>query len=198
MPKAKAAQVWDRDPHDWYVEPGRATAQLIAQEHLAGHTHDPCCGQGNTVAAMHAAGLDATGSDVVRRVPEGTGWYLGESDFLAGGAGLFGAENCVMNPPYFRAIGAEWAIRRALQLAPGTVAAFVDARFVFGQTRAVTLYREHPPSRVWIITPRPSCPPGAWLAAGNVAGGGEKDFAWLVWDRHRPRPGHNSELGWLS
>lgn len=40
--------------------------------------------------------------------------------------------------------------------------------------------------RVYILAPRPSCPPGEYLKAGNKAGGGTADWIWAVWDRTAP------------
>lgn len=192
----KAAHLWDRDPHDWYDEPERTTAQLLTVEAFPGWTHDPCAGGGNIVRTLLAAGLNATGSDLVQRVV--APWHLGVSDFLdPASPGLFAADNVVFNPPFYRAVGAEACIRRALADAPGKVAAFVNARFLCGVGRATGLYADHPPSRVWIITPRPSCPPGEYLARGEVAKGGEPDFIWLVWDADRLPAGSLSATGWL-
>lgn len=194
---AKAAHTWDRDPHDWYCEPPRVTLQLLdAGEEFPGYTHDPCCGGGNIVRALDHQGLMVTGSDLVQRVD--APWHLGVSDFLGDGCGLFGADNCVFNPPFYQAVGAEACIRRALHLAPGKVAAFVDIRFIAGGKRAAGLFADHPPSRIWVVTPRASCPPGTWLAAGNKAGNGSSDWVWLVWDAERRAPGRASDLGWLS
>jgi hypothetical protein len=47
---------------------------------------------------------------------------------------------------------------------------------------------------VWLLTPRPSMPPGAWIAAGNKPGGGTQDFCWLVFVRgYKGR----REINWL-
>lgn len=194
MPKDKDAHIWERDPLDWYVEPGRCTEQLLAVEDFEGWIHDPCCGGGNIVTGCLARGLTATGSDLVRRTE--AAWFCGETDFLAGPMGLFGAPNCIFNPPFYRAKGAEACIRRALALATGKVAAFVDGRFLWGKDRAGGLYRDHPPSAVWFITPRPSCPPGSFLAAGGEASGGTPDFAWIVWDRIARKGA--TRMGWLT
>ena len=126
---AKAAHVWERDEHDWYVEPTRATEALLSVERFTGRVLDPCCGQGNIVTTLRAAGYDAIGSDIVDRT-NGASWFQGEldalkdysHDFLA----LTGAPNIVMNPPFYRAKGAEAFIRRALGIATGKVVAFVD------------------------------------------------------------------------
>jgi hypothetical protein len=40
-----------------------------------------------------------------------------------------------------------------------------------------------PLQRVWLLTPRPSMPPGETILRGERPGGGKTDFCWLVWDR---------------
>jgi len=194
----KAAHVWERDPNDWYVEGTRATVQLLAREAFPGWTHDPCCGQGNIVRTLIAAGLTATGSDLVQRVAEP--WHMGVADFLDGPMGCYGADNCVMNPPFYRAVGAERAIRRALECVDGKVAVFTGLRFLAGSGRSRGLYHDHPPSTIYQISPRPSCPPGTYLLAGGKAEGDTQDYVWLVWDERPARrdAGALSAHGWLT
>ncbi|MGA0564155.1 hypothetical protein ACO2RV_17050 [Ancylobacter sp. VNQ12] len=197
--KQKDARVWEQDPIGWYVEPERCTDQLAAVEAFAGRTWDPCCGGGNIVRALRRAGVSCHGTDIVRRVPDGTNWFLGERDFLTGRP-LPVWSNLVFNPPFFRAKGTEAFIRRGLELAAGNpsagkMAVFVDLKFLAGDGRANGLFAEHPPHRVWIITPRPSCPPGTFLAAGGEAEGGTADWCWLVWNLREPR--RATEFGWL-
>ncbi|WP_226576484.1 TRM11 family methyltransferase [Acuticoccus sediminis] len=194
----KNAHVWEQDELNWYVEPTRATEQLLGVERFTGRILDPCCGQGNIVTTLLAAGYDAIGSDIVDRTG-GAPWFQGKLDALKDyGFDYLAAADCpniIMNPPFYRAKGAEAFIRLALSSATGKVAAFVDARFIFGADRATGLYAEYPPHRVWIITPRVSCPPGSYLAAGNKAGGGSADWCWLVYDMTAPFAG--TRLGWL-
>ncbi|MBC6714744.1 hypothetical protein H9Q09_00910 [Aurantimonas sp. DM33-3] len=190
--KVKSAHVWERNEHDWYVEPEVATLQLLSQERFVGRIHDPCCGQGNIVRSLIASGYPASGSDVVDRTG-GAGWFKGESDFLSDRACF--ADNIVMNPPFFKAKGAEAFIRKALSVARGKVAAFVDVRFISGAGRANDLFAEFAPDRVWILTPRVSCPPGEVLLAGGKATGGTADWCWLVWDKTAPFTG--TTLNWL-
>jgi hypothetical protein len=47
---------------------------------------------------------------------------------------------------------------------------------------------------VWLLTPRPSMPPGEVIARGEKPGGGKTDFCWLVFDRTHSGP---PELRWL-
>lgn len=184
--KAKAAHVWKRDDLDWYVEPERVTEQLCDVERFSGDIIDPCCGSGNIVRSLIRRGYPAMGSDIVRRVPEDTSWFLAERDFLTD-RGWFGyPENCVMNPPFFKAKGLEAFIRKALTVFTGKICVFADVKFLAGANRANGLFSEYPPQRIWIITPRPSCPPGDVLAAGGKASGGTSDWCWLVWSHLEP------------
>ncbi len=195
---AKAAHVWNRDPHDWYVEPTAATTALLRVEHFVGPIWDPACGRGHIVQACWDANLQASGTDIVRRVgEEAPPWWTREFDFLAARAGspaqpphlpfpAWQATNIVTNPPYFRGRGTEQFIRRALEVARGKVAVFASLSFLAGSGRAKGLWKELPPHRVWIITPRPSCPPGGVLEAGAKAEGDTKDYVWLVWDLTAP------------
>lgn len=60
---------------------------------------------------------------------------------------------------------------------------------------AAGLYAECPPRRIYILTPRPSCPPGEYLLNGGKAGGGTADWCWLVWDLQSPHTG--TTFHWL-
>ena len=189
------AKVWKRDDLDWYREPSGVSDALFRVERFGGHIWDPACGAGSIVeaAARAMAGRAHAGSDIKQRVDRW--WHLGEIDFLTT-TEAFG-ENVVCNPPFGSGKLAEAFIRHALALASGKVAMFVDTRFLSGAKRAATLYVEHRPHRIWLLSPRPSCPPGEWLAAGNKAGGGTADYAWIVWDKLAPAA-TVTDLGWLS
>ena len=192
MPKARNAQIFERDALDWYQEPARVTTQLLTVESFGSGVHDPCCGAGTIVRTLRDSGVEATGSDITRRCAVARAWWRGERDFLSD---LTPRSSICMNPPYFSGKGTEAFIRRALTVASDKVCVFVDRRFLTGNARAAGLYAEFPPTRVWEITPRPSCPPGEWLAAGNVPGGGTADYCWLVWNLAEPTG--RTELGWL-
>lgn len=188
----RKSHVFERSDLDWYVEPSAVTEALLTVEKFVGLSHDPCCGGGNIVKALRDAGYDASGSDVVDRAgfPD---WFCGIADFLTDEA--ISSTNYVFNPPFFRAKGAEAFIRKALALASGKVCVFVDVRFIGGATRAKGLFSEFPPTRIWMVTPRPSCPPGAYLAAGGKVGGGTPDYCWLVYDKTSPSTA--TQFGWL-
>ena len=54
--------------------------------------------------------------------------------------------------------------------------------------------RDLPLQRVWLITPRPSMPPGYVIESGEKPGGGKEDFAWLVFVRGYTG---KAEVDWL-
>jgi predicted RNA methylase len=190
-PAAKQAHVWARDDLDWYVEPEDCTTALLGVERFRGAIWDPCCGRGNIVRAITKACGPRNmviATDLVNRGwdADGWGWY-GERDFLAAPASDVQADNIIMNPPFGRGLKAEAFIRHALAHPTlAKLAVFLDMKFLASNGRARGLYAEHPPSRVYILAPRPSCPPGAYLAAGNRAGGGTADWCWVVWDQTAP------------
>lgn len=197
--KQRQAHVWAQDPHGWYVEPESCTEQLVAVEPLVGWTWDPCCGGGNIVRALRRCGVIAIGTDLVRRVPSDTRWFLGERDFVTGRP-VPTWFNLMFNPPFFRGKGTEAFIRRGIELAgsnplAGKMVVFADVNFLASERRANGLWREHPPHRVWIITPRPSCPPGEHLLAGGEAKDGTADWCWMVWDLRSPPA--RTEIDWL-
>lgn len=198
--RAKNTHSFDRDEDEWYVEPRSVTTQLLAVESFPGTIYDPACGRGNVVEAINeAAGYQkALGTDLINRFHEGLpNWHRGTLDFLAGSvADLPGADSIVMNPPFGKAKLAEAFIRRALKVARYKVAVFVDVRFLGGAKRASGLFAERCPSRVWYITPRPSCPPGHYILDGGKVGGGTADYCWLVYDLTAPRPS-TYQGGWL-
>ena len=93
----------------------------------------------------------------------------------------------VGNPP-FNAV--EAFARHALELGARKVALL----FPVARLNAARWLKELPLRRIWLLTPRPSMPPGYVIARGEKPGGGKTDFAWLIFER-----GYTSkaEIRWL-
>jgi hypothetical protein len=53
-----------------------------------------------------------------------------------------------------------------------------------------------PLETVWLLTPRPSMPPGEYIAAGNTPGGGRPDHCWLIFNKQCPTSAQ-PKLRWL-
>ena len=187
--REKKAHIFDRDQRDWYVEEARASEALFRTEKFVGDIWDPACGGGNIVESALSEGYFAIGTDVVDR-SNGADWFDQTIDFLAENSDGFAPwtfSNIVTNPPFYRAKGTEHFIRRALSIAQGKVAIFTEIGFLAGHARSTGLWEEHPPTRIYSISPRINCPPGEHIASGGKVGGGTADWVWLVWDLTSPR-----------
>lgn len=169
--RKRDSHLWSRDPHDWYCEPPWVSERLFAAERFESAVWDPACGLGRIVTAARAAGIEAFGTDIVDR-----GLGTEEVDFLDCDSG---EPNIVCNPPFGIA---EKFVAHALSLADRKVAMLLPANWVQGDKRSRWL-ETTPLRRVWFITPRPSMPPGAAIAAGLKPGNGTTDYAWFVWLR---------------
>lgn len=152
--EAKGAHLWDRASEEWYQEPGDCTTALLSVERFRGIVWDPACGGGNVVKAVHASGRVTYGTDIVDRGcdPDNVLWR-GLRDFLGWPVDRFDADNIVTNPPFGRGLLTEAFIRHAMS-APliAKAAFFVDLKFLASTKRATGLFRELPPSRIWIAS----------------------------------------------
>ncbi len=169
-PRRKAAHLWNLDPGEHYCEPHWCSERLFEAEPFAGSVLDPCAGFGRIPEAARAAGFTTYAGDIVDRGCAGGLGFRG--DFLVF---TVPATNVVFNPPFTKI---REFVDHALTLATCKVAAIVPTRRLnaMGQWLAVT-----PLYRVWMLTPRPSMPPGSYIAAGHKVGGGTADFCWCVW-----------------
>lgn len=186
------SHIWARAQHEHYVEPEWCSKRLFDVEKFEGGILDPCCGFGRIPEAAKAAGYHAIGSDIEDRT---NGKYMRGLDFLscdfpreilipqAGGE----CENIVCNPPFdlfpkFAMTALSWAPRKVAMI--WLVRTLPAARWL----------RETPLTRILLLTPRPSMPPGHTITAGEKPGGGKQDFCWLIWDKQHIGP---ATIGWL-
>jgi hypothetical protein len=166
------AKAWARDPGEHYVEPHWCSERLFAVEKFKDSIWDPCCGFGRIPEAAEEAGLIGIGTDVMHR-----GWRRQSTmmDFMEFKAPL--SENIVCNPP-FNIAGR--FMRHALDMIGVEKIAMI---FPTARLNAAHWIKDTPLARVWLMTPRPSMPPGSTITAGERPGGGKMDFCWLVWER---------------
>ena len=177
-----AAHSWQREAQEHYVEPHWCSERLFVEESFSPAVWDPCCGFGRIPDSARKAGLYAVGTDILDRGYRDLAQQL---DFLETEK-LF-AQNIVCNPPFM--IAGRFA-RHALDLGAEKVAMI----FPTARLNAAHWLRETPLARVWLMTPRPSMPPGYTITAGQKPGGGKMDFCWLVWARNYTG---TADLRWL-
>jgi hypothetical protein len=179
-----AAHMWRKESNGFYVEPQWCSERLFAVEKFAGAIHDPACGIGRIAEAARHAGYTTYATDLVDR---GYAHFHGCADFLQ--CDRPHANNIVTNPPFNRV--AQF-VKHALILTNG--AGKVAVIMLVRRLNAAHWLANTPLARVYLLSPRPSMPPGHVILAGEKPGGGRQDFCWLVFaHRHSGPP----ELRWL-
>ena len=168
--RALKAHIWERQAEEHYVEPAWTSRRLFEEEKFKIGIYDPAQGFGTIPREATAAGLLANGCDIVNRTSFPgmiTRNFLEEESTYP---------NIVTNPPFN--IADKFALH-ALKLAERKVAII----FPVARLNAAHWLKGTPLRRVWLLTPRPSMPPGRVIAAGGKPGGGKMDYAWLVFEQ---------------
>jgi len=175
------AHIWARAEHGFYIEPQWVDRRLFEVEQFVGTIADRACGLGRIPESARHAGYRTVGTDIVNR---GYKNFDGELDFLSSDNR---DDNHVSNPPFH--LCKEFTLH-ALKLTTRKVALIWLVRRI----PAARWLEDTPLARIWMLTPRPSMPPGDYILAGKKPGGGTQDFAWLVFE-----PGHIGppEMRWL-
>jgi hypothetical protein len=169
-PKPRDAHVFPKAADGFYVEPQWCSDRLFDVEDFAPRVYDPACGWGT----------------IVDRKQHRLGTAFKRVDFLNDAINIGRKTSIVCNPPFDHV---EDFARRALELADKVAMIMLVRRL-----NAAHWLGDLPLRTVYLLTPRPSMPPGAWIAAGNTPGGGTQDFCFVVFDKNsRVR----SQLRWL-
>jgi hypothetical protein len=183
--RPKNTHIFERDEHDFYVEPAWCSERLFGVEEFVGPIHDPGCGIGRIILSAVRAGHLASGSDIVERGMTRDFAF----DYLADTTPL-SYPNIVCNPPYHKA---KEFIARAVREARKS-AFLVPYGFLFSGKRAAW-FKALPLKRIWALVPRPSMPPGELILAGMQPGGGRVDYCWCTFERGHSGP---PVFGWLE
>ena len=165
-----------------YVEPAWCSLRLFAVEQFPGPVGDYFCGTGQVADAARAAGYQVRATDIT---DYGYELFDGVEDFLAVDR-IDPIVSIVGNPPFDDQI-----LQHAISLNPVKMALIWPlARLVAAHAWLSTA----PLARVLMLTPRPSMPPGTYIAAGKKPQGARVEHAWLIFERgYRGQP----RLGWL-
>jgi hypothetical protein len=178
--KPRRSHIWVRDPHDHYVEPHWCSARLFEEEWFGPPSTlilDPACGWGRILKAAIGAGFAPFGSDIVDRLQRDE---VGRSNFricdFLKRSPLTSVPVIVSNPPYDEV---QRFCERAVEVATSKVAMLVPLR----RLPAARWLQHLPLETVYLLTPRPSIPTGAYIAAGNKPSGDTKDYCWLIFSK---------------
>jgi hypothetical protein len=180
-PRQRLSHIWPRAAHDHYVEPQWCSTRLFETESFGARgatVLDPCCGWGRILQAASAAGYRAIGADIIdlhRDLDPSTAFSV--RDFLTSPPIRPRPWACVFNPPFDKV--AEFC-ERAVGLATYKVAAIIPLR----RLPAAHWLKHLPLETIYLLTPRPSMPPGPYLDAGGKAAGDQQEYCWLIFNKH--------------
>jgi len=151
-----------------YVEPFWVSERLFDEEKFTGEIYDPACGFGRIVETARRRGYSADGADQTDR-----GYDYPTCDFFKDPTLR---HNIVSNPPFdvfeqFTRYAVGHTLNKIALIMP--TARLNAARWLDGM----------PLRCVWLLTPRPSMPPGHVITSGGKVGGGKSDYCWLVFER---------------
>lgn len=193
--RPERSHIFTKAAHGWYQEPAWVSRRLFQVESFDRDQdfsnctiYDPACGVGTILHEAQASGYDTFGSDIVKRFRGRSTFEFHKCDWLKPEIGTPGHDVAIVcNPPFDHV---EAFCRKAIELKVTKVAMIMLVR----RLPAARWLQELPLRRVWLLTPRPSMPPGEWIANGGYIGGGKQDFCWLVFERGY---GGGPQLGWL-
>jgi hypothetical protein len=184
--KTRRSHIFAKERYGHYVEPAWVSRRLFEVERFTKVIYDPACGWGTILKEALEAGYQAFGSDVVSRRHYMKTISFEKRDFL-GWPNRIAGSSVVCNPPFDYV---QEFCKQALDLGAPKVAMICLVR----RLNAAHWLEQLPLQHIWLLTPRPSMPPGSWIAAGNKPGGGTNDFCWLIFERkYKGRP----MIGWL-
>ena len=176
------AHIWKREDYDHYVEPEWCSIRLFEEDEFLYSIYDPACGFGNILKSAQSKGLQTLGSDIIHRSDH----CMAIRNFLDGD--IFRYDNIVTNPPFNLAYTFAFEALRISNLKVAMI-------FPVARLNAARWLEGTPLRRIWLLTPRPSMPPGDVIARGEKPTGGKVDFCWLVWDKMY---NGNTEIKWLK
>lgn len=209
--KPKDAQVWERDPHDWYTEQRWVAELIIHAEGFRGKVLDPCCGNGTIGRVFEARNHPILSTDLCER-PYGLSGY----DFLDPATDYGRVDHIVCNPPFGPILP---FIRRGMKIARQSMALLVPLKWVASNERYQFWKEMGRPAVVYVLSNRVSMPPGKYLdpetlrfncddpspkekngklvyrwRKGDEPSGGAIDYCWVVF---KPGYGGPTDMRWL-
>lgn len=171
-----------REENDFYRTPPQCVRSLLSVEVFDPLVWECACGDGAISEVLKAAGYDVVSTDLIDR-----NYGDGQLDFL--NTDNLIAPSVVTNPPYK---DAEAFVCHALKLGASKVAMLLRLAWLEGEKRYNSLFSVTPPSRVWVLSSRPTLWHGTDPNARNT--GGAIAYAWFIWDKSSGP----TQLGWLG
>jgi hypothetical protein len=170
----------DLNGPDFFPTPKWATFALIENETFHGDIWECACGDGAMSRVLAQTGQPVRSTDLHDRGygTSGVAFLTTQSE----------ADNIITNPPYNCAEG---FVASGLKQAKYKLALLLRLAFLEGRHRGNTIFKNSPPSRVWVFSDRITFYPSGVEPKGS----GTTAYAWFVWDKQAPSS--QTELKWL-
>ena len=159
----------ERPLHDFITSDPITIDYLLKYEDLDINLWECACGTGNLSKRLEEKGYNVLSTDLVDR-----GFGISGVDFLKQTKKFKG--DIITNPPFN--ISAEFVLK-GLELSNRKVCMFLKLQFLESQKRYDSIFKNHPPSRVYVFTKRISCYPND-IKYDYHSG---ITFCWYVWDK---------------
>lgn len=160
---------YERVEHDFYSTDPKAINYLLKYEMFDNKIWECACGNGNLSKRLERFGYNVTSTDLVYR-----GFGRGQIDFLKCHKKFHG--DIITNPPYKYAT--EFVLK-ALELSKRKVAMFLKIQFLESKSRWLKLFRDFPPSTIYVFVKRINC----YRNDDRSIKGSAVCYAWFVWDK---------------
>lgn len=163
-----------REYHEYYATHPSVTSDIMRVETFADDILEPFCGSGTMAKVIAQAGHNVTAYDIVDR------GYGAICDFfdLEVTEGQF---DIITNPPYNDYLCQ--IITKCIRLAKSKVAILMPLRYLSAKSRYTDLYKEQPPSRVYVYQERICIAKNADFEKYMDAGANMEIYAWFIWDK---------------
>lgn len=172
----------NRQKDDFYATPPHVTLALLDVEEFKGEILEPACGQGHISEVLAAFGdYSVISEDLVYR-----GYGEGEKDFLKTPI-IYRCDNIITNPPFKFANA---FIKKALTVTRNKIALLLPLSYLAGQKRFKEIFKDNPPSRVWVFSNRVNMLRDAIAVKNNSM----INYAWFIWDK---QSSDISKIGWI-
>ena len=161
---------YERVEHDFYSTDPSAIDYLLQHETFDENIWECACGNGNLSKQLEKYGYNVYSTDLVYR-----GYGEKKSvDFIKQRKSFDG--DIITNPPYTLQ---EDFILNALQLSKRKVAMFLKIQFLESKKRYLKIFRNYPPTRIYVFVKRIWCYRNDDRTNKNSA----VCYSWFVWDK---------------
>lgn len=170
----------EREADDYYATDPIAIDKLLEVEKPHRFIWECACGGGHLSERLTERGYDVFNSDIKNRGYAKQHLVL---DFLKQEDKLFSFEHDILtNPPYKYAT--EFVLK-ALELLPEGCKCYMFLKLTFleGKRRYMELFRDTPPSSVYVFSERVLCAKNAEFDRMREGGGSAVAYAWFVWQK---------------